>query len=166
LLVRSTKAILMFLLALLPGLAWAQDPLVSFRAYDARGQPFELAWLRGRIVALTFVSRYTQDEATRIHEALGRRGEVKLVTVVDFTGIPGFAHGFARRKVAEADGRIQHLCDERGELGRRFGAQPDKRVDIFIIDRDGQLRGHYAGLSQLMQAERLLDDLRSASAER
>jgi hypothetical protein len=154
------------LMAAMPAAAWAQEPSVALQGLDGRGQRFDLATLRGQVVALTFVSRYTQDEANRIHEALSRHGEIKLVVVVDFTGIPSFAHGFARRKLAQADGAVRHLCDERGELGRRFGALPGKRVDIVIIDREGQLRGHYAGLPQLTQAERRLDEVRSTTAAR
>jgi hypothetical protein len=154
------------LMALAPAAAWAQDPTVVLQGRDGRGQPFDLAALRGQVVAVTFVSRYTQDEAHRVHEALSKHGEVKVVVVVDFTGIPSFAHGFARRKLAQADGRIQHLCDENGALGRQFGAVPGKRVDIVIVDRDGQMRGHYAGLPQLGQAERRLDEVRSTTAAR
>jgi hypothetical protein len=117
-------------------------------------------------VAVTFVSRYTRDEAARVHDTLGSRGDVKLVSIVDFVGIPGFVHGYARRKVAEADGRIQHLLDEHGELGRRFGAHPDKHVDIFIIDRGGGLRGHFEGARQIDDALNLIDELRTATAER
>jgi hypothetical protein len=166
LIVRLVKLMAVAALVAWMPMAQAQEPAVSLHGQDGRGQAFDLASLRGQVVALTFVSRYTQDEAYRIHEALAKHGEVKLVVVVDFTGIPGFAHGFARRKLAQADGRIQHLCDEKGELGRRFGAQPGKRVDIVIVDRDGQLRGHYTGLSQLTQAERRLDEVRSVAAAR
>jgi hypothetical protein len=155
-----------FGLAAAPSLR-AQVTAVALRAADARGRPFDLASLRGTVVAVTFVSRYTRAEAARVHDALRARADVKVVSVVDFVGIPGFVHGYARRKMAEADGRrVQHLCDERGELGRRFGARPDKRVDILVIDRGGGLRGHFAGAPQLDQALRLIDELRSATAER
>jgi hypothetical protein len=139
---------------------------VALQAADGRGKSFDLSSLRGNVVAVTFVSRYTQDEAARVNEALGSRGDVKVVSVVDFIGIPGFVHGYARRKLAEADGRVQHLCDEHGELRRRFGAHPDKHVDIFIIDRDGGLRGRFEGKAQLEAALRLLDEVRTAHATR
>ena len=145
----------------------AQGPAVALQAADARGRRFDLASLRGNVVAVTFVSRYTRDEAARVHDALGARDDVKLVAVVDFVGIPGFVHGYARRKVAEADNEhIQHLLDEHGDLGRRFGARPDKRVDIFVIDRGGGMRGHFEGARQLDDALRLIDELRTATAER
>jgi hypothetical protein len=147
--------------------ALAQGPVVALRAPDAHGRAFDLESLRGNVVAVTFVSRYTQDEAARINDALGARGgDVKVVSVVDFMGIPGFVHAYARKKVAQADGRVQHLCDENGQLRRQFSAHPDRHVDIFIIDRDGGLRGRFEGLQQLEGALRLLDEVRAAEAAR
>lgn len=141
--------------------------LVTLRAPDGRGHPFDLASLRGSVVAVTFVSRYTQEEAAKVNEALTTRSDVKVVSIVDFMGIPSFVHGYARRKVAEADdGRVQHLCDEHGRLRKRFDAHPDKYVDIFVIDRDGVLRGRFEGARELDAALRLLDEVRSAHAER
>jgi hypothetical protein len=146
--------------------ALAQGPVMALQAADARGHAFDLTALRGNVVAVTFVSRYTQDEAARVNDALGARRDVKVVSVVDFMGIPGFVHGYARKKMAEADGRVQHLCDENSQLRKQFSAHPDKHVDIFIIDRDGGLRGRFEGLSQLEGALRLLDEVRAAEAAR
>ena len=154
-------------LATVPVAAHAQGQLVALQAPDGRGRPFDLSSLRGSVVAVTFVSRYTQDEASRVNQALGARSDVKVVSVVDFTGIPGFVHNYARRKVAEADGgKVRLLCDEDGSWRQRFGAHPDKRVDIFVVDRDGGLRGHFQGAQQLESALRLLDEVRAAQAER
>lgn len=169
-LVRSTVLAMLLVMGLGGGVAGAVQPaateLVSLRLPDGNGRPFDIASLRGNVVAVTFVSRYTQDEAARVNEALGSRSDVKVVSVVDFIGIPGFVHGYARRKVAEADGRVQHLCDEHGVLRQRFGAHPDKRVDIFVVDRAGMLRGHFVGAQQLEAALRLIDEVRSAHATR
>lgn len=155
---------LAFLLA--APVALAQGPVMEFSAADAHGHSFDLTALRGNVVAVTFVSRYTQDEAARINDALGARRDVKVVSVVDFMGIPGFVHNYARKKVAEADGRVQHLCDEEGHLRKQLGVHPDKHVDIFIIDRDGGLRGRFEGQQQLSGALRMLDEVRAAEAAR
>jgi hypothetical protein len=166
--VKSTMTALLVAAALgaTPLVANAQGTLVALHAPDGRGKPFDLSSLRGQVVAVTFTSRYTQDEAARVNDALGMRSDVKVVSVVDFMGIPGFVHGYAKRKVAEADGKIQHLCDERGQLRRQFDAHPDKHVDIFVIDRDGGLRGRFEGAGQLEGALRLLDEVSVARAER
>ena len=147
-----------------PTAAQAEGQVMSFHAADGRGRAFDLAALRGKVVAVTFVSRYTQDEAARVNQALGTRGDVTIISVVDFMGIPGFVHDYARRKMAEADGRVLHICDEQGQLRRQFDAHPDKYVDIFILDRDGALRGRFAGQQQLPGALRLLDDVRAQAA--
>ena len=146
--------------------AVAQGPVLALHAPDAHGNAFDLASLRGNVVAVTVVSRYTHDEALRINRALGARVDVKVVSVVDFVGIPRFVHAYARRKVAEADGRVQHLCDDSGDLGRQLGAHPRQHVDIFIVDRDGGLRGRFEGAQQLDAALRLLDQVRTAQATR
>jgi hypothetical protein len=136
---------------------------VTLHGWDGHGRAFDLSALRGSVVAVTFTSRYTQDEAMRVHSALAGAGDLKVVSVVDFVGIPSIARGYARRKVAEADGRVLHLCDEHSQLRGPFGARPDKQVDIFIIDRDGELRGHFVG-AQLGQALQMVAAVRSAQA--
>jgi hypothetical protein len=146
----------------------AQGSLITLRGWDGHGHAFDLTQLRGSVVALTFTSRYTQEEALRVHGALAGRRDVKVVSIVDFVGIPSIAHGYARRRVAEADGdggRVIHLCDEKSQLRGAFGAHPDKRVDIFVIDREGGLRGHFVG-AQLSEAMRLVDAVRTTQALR
>lgn len=152
--------------------AFADGPpqkVVWLQGHDGRGRAFDLASLRGRVVAITFASRYTAHEADRIHAALlahAAQGGLEVVNVVDLVGVPSLFHGYARRKVAEHDrpGRILHLVDEHGRLRRAFGVEPAHRVDILIIDRHGALRGRFAGQAELAQALRLLDTLDPASA--
>ena len=45
----------------------AQGPVMALHAADARGRAFDLTALRGNVVAVTFVSRYTQDEGARVN---------------------------------------------------------------------------------------------------
>lgn len=139
---------------------------VWLRGWDGRGQAFDLASTRGRFVALTFCSRWTKDEAARVHDALKTRGDVLVVSVVDFAGVPSFARGYARRKIAEHDqqGRILHLVDEQGGLKRAFQTDPERRVDILVIDRDGTLKGRFYGGGHVADAIRLFDELRSTAA--
>jgi hypothetical protein len=147
----------------------SDHPRVWLHGWNSNGQPFDLTSLRGQVVAVTFCSRYTKDEAARIHDALMSRaanGLMSVVSVVDFAGVPGFAHGYARRKIAEHDqaGRLLHLVDEQGNLKHAFQTDPEHRVDILIVDRDGSLRGRFRGENQVADALRLLDALRTPSA--
>ncbi len=88
-----------------------------------------------------------------------------IVSIVDFNGVPSLFKGYARRKIAEHDksGILVHLVDEQGGLKRAFQTEPDKRVDILIIDRDGSLKGRFSGEKLLEDAIRLLDQLRGVS---
>jgi hypothetical protein len=157
------------LVALISAMGRAEEPAapapVAIHGRDALGRAFDLVDLRGRIVAVTFASRYTRREASKVNDALsaeGVGGDVTVVSVIDLVGVPAFAHSYARRKAAEADraGRVRHLVDD-GQLRDRFGARPAERVDILIIGRDGSLKGRYAGERELEAALRHVQTLRA-----
>ena len=138
--------------------AAAEEPSIP----DADGHPFALTESRGRPVALIVVSRYTRKDAERINDVLTPlAGDVEVITAVDFMGIPGLFHGYARRKIKEAQTRspIRMLVDERGQWRRWFGVAPDKRVDILVLDRSGLLRGRFAGPTQVHAALELIRTL-------
>ena len=145
--------------ALADGPARANEPTIA----DPNGHPFTLAASRGRPVALIVVSRYTRKDAERINVALTplARRNVDVITAVDFMGIPGLFHGYARRKIREAQTRspIRMLVDEHGQWRRFFGVAPDKRVDILVLDRAGVLRGRFAGPKEVHAALDLIRTL-------
>jgi hypothetical protein len=162
---------LLLILALVASLHASAQETIAFTAQDGRGRAFQLERMRGQVVAITFASRYTREEADRIHQQLlahAAVGDMVVVNVVDLVGVPGIFHGYARRKAAEHDmeGRIVHIIDEHGDLRTRFQADPRQRVDIMVVDKDGQLRGRFCGAGQLEDALRLVDQLRTQSAQR
>ena len=138
--------------------------LVWLDARDGYGRPFQMEQMRGQVVAVTFASRYTRAEASRINDALANR-DARVISVIDFTGIPSMFHRYAKRKVAEHDqpDRIRHLVDARGALRQLFGVDPVRRVDILLIDREGALRGRYCGETQLKEALKLLAELTTST---
>jgi hypothetical protein len=143
------------------GSAWAQTT-VSFDAIDGRGRQFHFEKTRGKVVALTFGSRNTQQEARLVNEDLRRRAgrDFTVVSVVDFEGIPVGGRDMARRKVMESDKfGLKHLVDDDGSLAKELGARPTQAVDIFVIDRDGRLVGRYDEDS-LKAAEQQIETLR------
>jgi hypothetical protein len=154
-------------LALSVGVATGSE-LVWLHVRDGHGRPFDLQQLRGHVVALTFASRYTRDEAEKVNGAFKPRvtaGDVEVVSVIDFAGVPSFLHGYVKRRVAEHDrGGMHYVIDEQGRLRRAFKVEPDKRVDIFVIDRAGTLRGRFLGVKQVEDALRLIDVLRTSTA--
>jgi hypothetical protein len=171
--VRSLRALIVGLTLLLPGTrlgtasAEASRPLY-LSATDSLGHPFDLRMLRGKVVAVTFTSRYTRDEATKVIGQLEQRGgeDLQLITIVDMAGVPSLFHGYLKRRVAEADRKsaVRHLVDGDGRLKTLFGAVPDREVDVFIIDRRGELRGRFVGHKQVEEALRLIEQLRVSAA--
>ena len=130
---------------------------------DVHGKRFDLSSLRGQVVAVTFTSRYTQGEAHKINKALSTRAgsSFAIVTVVDLIGVPSLFHGYAKRRIADEEqrGPVHHLLDEDGHIRQSFDAQPDRHVDIVVVDKDGSLRGRFRGVQHLGEAEALIDEL-------
>jgi hypothetical protein len=149
------------------GTAFARQ-LVWLNGADGHGRPFDLRSLRGQVVAVTFTSRYTKDECHRINSALAARvdRDFAVVTVVDLQSVPSLFHGYARRRIADEENRgpIHHVVDESGRLKQSFHVDPDKRVDILIIDKEGELRGRFSGSGQLDAAQQLIHQLRTSTA--
>jgi hypothetical protein len=137
---------------------------IALEGVDPHGRAFRIADARGKVVAIDLVSRYTRRELEQINQALEPQidGGMKLVTVVDFTGIPRLFRGYARRKVCEnvKGNSVQFVVDDEGQWRAALGARPDRRVDILILDRNGELRGHFVGARQLAPAIRLIGRLR------
>jgi hypothetical protein len=141
--------------------ALAQN-VVSFDARDGRGRPFHFESTRGRVVALTFASRATQNDARKVNDELQKRAsrDFTVVSIVDFRGIPSGAVTTAREKTAQSDrSGLKHVVDDDGSLSDQLGARPQQGVDIFVIDRGGRLVGRYDEDS-LAQAEQQIDLLR------
>jgi hypothetical protein len=136
---------------------------VSVSGRRADGQPFALAETRGRVVAITLVSRYTRRELERVNDELKRElgRDVALVTVVDFVGIPRLFHGYARRKVIEGTrgSPVAFVVDDCGWWSAALRAAPAERVDILVLDRAGELRGHFVGAADLARARQLIHAL-------
>lgn len=168
---RRIRVLLTLALALLGAAAGAQGTHpgprpVALAGYQADGRLFHLEEARGRVVAVVLLSRRTSKPAAPVQDALGamaKPGQVLVISVVDLMGIPSMFHGMARKRVlAGARGSpMLFLVDEEGTWRKYFGAQPDKRVDILVIDRAGHLRGHFIDQVQLGQAERLIGALRA-----
>lgn len=147
-------------------IALAAPTPVAIVGYDAEGHPFELATRRGQVVAIVLLSRYTRKPAAPVQDALSRLvqpGQVEVISVVDMIGIPGIFRGMAKRKVlAGSRGSVMRfLVDDHGTWRAYFGAQPDRQVDILVLDRAGVVRGHFVGPESLPQAQQLIRRLQS-----
>lgn len=146
-----------------PRVARAEET-VWLQSWDAHGRPFDLRSQRGRIVAITFASRHTRDEAAEVNDALVDKG-IEVVSVIDLADVPGIARGSAQKQVGAYDRATQiNLLDNTGALAHDFHVAPMTRVDILIVDGNGALRGRYAGIGQLDQALQQIDLLKADQA--
>jgi hypothetical protein len=150
------------LLGVQAGRAVAQPPrqYAWLHGWDSQGRPFDLRTLRGQVIALTFASKQTRDEAIDVNDELTRLvapGRVALVSVVDLRDVPTYAYGTARKHIRDADQPgVVHVVDERGDLGRSFQVDPRRTVDIFVLGRDGEILGHFVGSAGVDEAMRLI----------
>src|SRR5207253_1322765 len=60
--------------------------------------------LRGNVIVITVVSRYTEKESYEVNGRLGTRlkdGDFRMITIIDFIGIPrlGFIYNYARKRI-------------------------------------------------------------------
>ncbi len=140
---------------------------VSLRGPDAHGRWFDVASVHGKLVAITFASRKTEKDARTINDALANHN-VFVVSVVDLRDVPKFAHRLAMKEIRTSDrpGKMHHLVDKDGRIAREFGVEPRRHVDVFLVDRRGQMMGHFVGVDELGEAERHIDHAVSRSARR
>ena len=140
---------------------------VQIAGFDARGHAFRLSDLRGDVIAVTLVSRWTRKELQKVNARLITRiapARMAVVTVVDFVGIPKGFHDYARKQIVAGGKKspVHFVADDRGVWGSYFGARPDKRVDIIVVDQRGEVRGHFVGAAQTQAALQLIDRLTGA----
>lgn len=149
------------------------DPI---RAASSDGEWIQSDSLRGNVVVVTVVSRYTEKESYYVNWRLGTRlrdGDFRMITVIDFIGIPrfGFIYDYARKRILKETTRsnnelkqhgiapIKYICDMKEMLRRPLNADPRHRVDIIILDKTGEIRGHFHGAQQIDAAIKLIDQL-------
>jgi hypothetical protein len=138
---------------------------ITLRGADARGQWFDVASERGHLVAITFASRTTADDARTINDALANHG-VFVVSVVDLRDVPRIAHNLALKKIRKSDrpGKMLHLVDSDGHISRQLGVDPRRQVDVILVDRAGQMLGRFAGVEELGEIEQRIDHARTRAA--
>jgi hypothetical protein len=136
---------------------------VWLKSWDAHGNPVQLKDMRGKVVALTFVSRHVREEATEVNDTLAEQAgnDFQVLSVVDMMDIPEVGRGTALKRIAESDRPgLEHLVDDRGSLKRGFATDPAHKVDILVIDKKGDLRGRYNGLYEMDAAQKKIEELR------
>jgi hypothetical protein len=136
----------------------------ELRGVDVRGQPFSLASQHGNVSVLIMTSRHTRGPAEPVIRALGpvaADGRAKVACVVDLMDVPRIFHGYAQNKIREGTrtSPIRYLAVNDDSWRKALAAAPERRVDIFVFDRQGLLRGHFDGCTQLEAAMGLIETI-------
>jgi hypothetical protein len=112
------------------------------------------------VIFLTIADRKGSDQIAGWITALKARPEmpVDICGLADVGGVPGFLRGRIRKRFQET---ILHpvMMDWSGKVCAQFKYVPDQ-ANIFIIDRNGSLAGHFhgkAGEANLKEAFLALD---------
>jgi len=132
----------------------------------------------GEVVVITVVSRPKEKESYFVNWKLGirlRNSDFRMITVIDFINIPhsGFLYNFARNRIIKETTivnndltkrgvpPIKYICDVQGVLRTKLGADPKHRVDIIVLDKNGEIRGRFNGAREIDATIKLIDQLTS-----
>lgn len=164
-------------------LAIAQQPVKiegpdPIRAASNDGEWIQSDKLRGNVVVVNVVSRYTEKESYFVNWKLGTRlhdGDFRMITIIDFIGIPrfGFIYNIARNRILKETTKsneelakknvapVKYICDMKETLRNQLQppADPKHHVDIYVIDQAGVMRGHFNGAKEIDAAIKLIDQL-------
>ena len=151
------------------------DPV---RAASNDGEWIQSDKLLGNVVVVNVVSRYTEKESYFVNWRLGtrlREGDFRMITVIDFIGIPrwGWIYNLARKRILKETTKaneklekehiapVKYICDMKEQLRGRLepNADPRHHVDIYVIDKNGEMRGHFNGAKEIDAAIKLIDEL-------
>lgn len=151
------------------------DPI---RAASNDGEWIQSDKLRGNVVVVNVVSRYTEKESYFVNWKLGTRlrdGDFRMITIIDFIGIPrfGFIYNIARKRILSETSKsndelikkniapVKYICDMKETLRNKLqpNADPKHHVDIYVLDKDGIMRGHFNGAKEIDAAIKLIDQL-------
>lgn len=164
-------------------LASAQQPIKvegpdPVRAASNDGEWIQSDKFHGNVVVINVVSRYTEKESYFVNWKLGTRlrdGDFRMITIIDFIGIPrfGFIYNLARNRILKETTKsneelakknvapIKYICDMKEVLRGSLEppADPRHHVDIYVLDKNGVLRGHFNGAQEIDKAIALIDTL-------
>ena len=128
-----------------PEVAKVGQPAPDFTLTDTEGVTHELAKLRGKTVVLEWFNpdcpfvRYSHSRGPLKEMAARKAGEQLVWLAINSNAAGKQGHGVERNRKARADYAMTYpvLLDERGDVGRRYGAE--KTPHMFVIDAKGTL---------------------------
>jgi predicted transcriptional regulator len=138
------------------GIGQPAGPLVLTDQYD---HYFRLEDLRGSVVILIVGDRTGSNYMSAWSRGIRARykaqeyPQLKIVPVANLASVPGFLHGFVKKKFFSKDpshpaSPVQ--LDWQGAVAQRFGFH-DNLTNVYVIDREGMLK--HAGSGKGTAAE-------------
>jgi len=166
---RRSSVLHVALLAFALGIGQPAGPLVLTDQYD---HEFHLDDLRGSVVILIVGDRTGSDYMSAWSHGIRARykaqeyPQLKIVPVANLASVPGFLHGFVKKKFLSKDpahpaSPIQ--LDWQGAVAQRFGFH-NGVTNVYVIDRDGVLQYEGSGKGTEAELERLFQGLESLLA--
>ena len=147
------------------GIGQSAGPLVLTDQYD---HEFRLDDLRGSVVVLivgdrtgsNYMSAWTRGIRARYRAQ--EYPQLKIVPVANLASVPGFLHGFVKKKFFSKDpshpaSPVQ--LDWQGTVARCFGFH-DNLTNVYVIDREGSLQYEASGKGSEAELEGLIQDLK------
>jgi hypothetical protein len=155
----------------------AGDAAPALAARDVRGRPVAVP-APGRVTLLSFASPSTGEAAGEITRAVRvEHPELEIVSFIDLSGFPGFAHDFVAREMEQRhedavrktqaafaragkrapedlDARIHIVPDFEAKICDQYGARdPGKRPLLVVIGADGRVAAVFAEAPALAGVE-------------
>lgn len=163
------KKLILTLFLLISSTSLAQK--VDLQGPDAVWNWHKTADDLGKVTVITIVSRYTEKESYKVNGALelrlNEKKDFKLFTVIDFVGIPKMFWNFARHRIVKETrhSNADFICDApdmhfpQKPWREILGADPVHRVDILILDKQGNVRYHLQGSKDVLRAIDLINKM-------
>lgn len=144
----------------------AQAP--DFQLTDQFDKDFHLAAFTGQVVLLVCGDRVGSDYMGNWRKAVREKYKdqkelpLKMQSIANLSGIPGFMHGFVKSRFVEGSMKVNPptsvLLDWRGDVARLYGFE-EKLANVYLIDRAGVVRFKTAGKGSADETSRLLVEI-------
>jgi len=136
------------------GEAKVGSPAPNFSLQDQYDQEFDLSKYRDTVVLLIYGDRegseFNGEWLKAVNERYNQPGhaQVKLVLIANLEGVPGFVHGFVKKRfqgtTPQGNPKRSVLLDWEGVVAQLYGFQQGLS-NVYLIDHHGLLRYMAAG---------------------
>jgi len=140
----------------------------DFQLTDQFDKDFHLAAFSGQVVLLVCGDRVGSDYMGNWRKAVREKYKdqkelpLKMQSIANLSGIPGFMHGYVKSRFVEGSMKVNPptsvLLDWQGDVARLYGFE-QKLANVYLIDRTGVVRFKTAGKGSAEETARLLAEI-------